>query len=399
MERLEKVRERIVGLNLMDTIATDIKTSIETPRVELLIFQTTPFCNIDCSYCYLQNRQDTSRIAPSVVSMASQSVVDAGWVLDNISVVWHAGEPLVVGPDYLRSLIDACTPLYSAVDHVHQCVQTNGILISDEFCRLFIEKKVSVGISVDGPRDLHDRHRRSRRGSGTFDAVFRGVERLRSFDIPFHVICVLTAESLGRAEELYTFFQECGAATVGFNVDEIEGANNSSSMSGEDYFERLSNFWDSLFRIHFERHAFHLREADDLIASLRYGTLGQTSSMARPFEYITVAVDGSVGTFAPELLGQRHDRFGNFSIGNIHSESMLQMAAGERFLRQMAEIDKGVHRCSEECSYFQVCGGGSPSNKISEHGTFAATETKFCRATKILVVDSLLRVAKEYRTA
>ena len=127
----------------------------------------------------------------------------------------------------------------------------------------------------------------------------RGIEQLRGFGIPFHAICVLTSDSLDRAEELYTFFEELGASTVGFNVDEIEGANCSSSMESEGYFERLSLFWASLLRIHFARRAFHLREADDLIASIRHGELGQTSCLARPFMYITVAVDGSIRSVRP----------------------------------------------------------------------------------------------------
>jgi uncharacterized protein len=227
----------------MAIIAETLQSDIESPRVELLIFQTTPLCNIDCSYCYLPNRHVTSRLPSAVVASAARSIADAGWIGDQISVEWHAGEPLAVDPEYLRQLIDACGPLYRGTDDVQQCVQTNGTLIDGDFCRLFIDKKVRAGVSIDGPRDLHDRHRRTRRGAGTFDAVTRGIEQLRSFGIPFHVICVLTSHSLDRAEELYTFFEELGASTVGFNVDEIEGANCASSMESEGYFERLSRFW------------------------------------------------------------------------------------------------------------------------------------------------------------
>jgi uncharacterized protein len=84
-------------------------------RVDLLVFQTTPFCNIDCSYCYLPNRLAKERIPPSVVAKSAQSMVDAGWVRNGISVVWHAGEPLAVGPEYLERLIDACAPLTQGI--------------------------------------------------------------------------------------------------------------------------------------------------------------------------------------------------------------------------------------------------------------------------------------------
>jgi len=380
----------------MDSIVS--QTMHEGQRVELLIFQTTSFCNINCSYCYLPNRDTKSRITPAIISKTAQSVVDAGWLEDKVSVVWHAGEPLVVGADYLEQLIGACAPLHLANTLVQHCVQTNATLIDERFCRLFLRKNVRVGVSIDGPRDLHDKHRVGRNGAGSFDAVLRGINFLREFGISFEVICVLTSSSLHRAEELYEFFRNLGASTVGFNVDEIEGMNSSSSMNDSGFFEELSQFWDLMLRIHFERHAFRLREADDLLDAIRYAEFGQKGNLLRPFAIITVGADGSIGTFSPELLGQRDERYGDFSIGNILSDKISQISGAPRFLQMQAEIDAGVHRCSQECSYFQVCGGGAPSNKIAEHGTFDATKTKHCRATKIVLVDSLITAAKQYQT-
>lgn len=369
-----------------------------TPRLELLIFQTTPFCNIECSYCYLPNRLVKDRIPPSIVSKAAQGVVDAGWVGDRVSVVWHAGEPLAVGPEYLEQLIDACSPLQAAA-HVQQCIQTNGILISQRFCEIFKERDVRIGVSIDGPRDLHDRHRLTRGGKGTFDTVMRGIAALRDHGLGFDVICVLTSHSLDRATELYEFFTALGASSVGFNVDEIEGTNRFSSMNNDSFFERLSAFWETMFRTHFKRHAFMLREADTLVDAIRYGEPGKArNQQTNPFSIVTVDVNGSVGTFSPEILGHRDLRYGDFSIGNICSESMGQMATSARFLNMKMEIESGVRRCSQQCSYYELCGGGAPSNKMFEHGTFDVTETKYCRATKMVVVDSLINVAKLYRT-
>src|SRR5436305_3044981 len=169
----------------------DLNGSADPPNIELLIFQTTPFCNIDCSYCYLPNRQTTTRIPLSIVAEIARSIIDAGWLHDRLSVIWHAGQPLVVGPEYLEQLITACALLHQRA-LVQHCVQTNGTLINDHFCDLFLKRNVRVGVSIDGPRDLHDRHRLTRNGRGTFDAVMCGIEKLRNAGIPFDVICVLT---------------------------------------------------------------------------------------------------------------------------------------------------------------------------------------------------------------
>lgn len=370
---------------------------ISVPRVELLIFQTTPFCNIDCRYCYLPNRKAKQRISPLTVSIAARQVAEAGWFGDRMSVVWHAGEPLAVGREHLERLVDACAPLQK-VTNIQHSVQTNATLLDKEFCDFFKRKRIRIGVSIDGPRDIHDRYRVTRAGKGTFDAVMRGIDRLRESEMDFSVICVLTSDSLDRAEEMYEFFHSIGASSVGFNVDELEGTNLSTSMDTDGYFERLSAFWDTMFRIHFERRAFQLREADTLVEAIRYGEPESANSQqVNPFAIITVGVDGSIGTFSPELLGQQDRRYGNFSIGNIISQGLREITANPRFQAMKAEIEAGVRRCSEECSYYELCGGGAPSNKIAERGAFDVTETKYCRSTKKVVVDSMLRVGSLYR--
>jgi uncharacterized protein len=181
--------------------------------------------------------------------------------------------------------------------------------------------------------------------------TLRGIGVLRQSGIAFDVICVLTSHSLDCAEEIYEFFASIGASTVGFNVDEIEGTNRSSSMDGERFFEKLSTFWDTMLQLHFRRRAFRLREADSLVESLRHGGVRSEGGNQQldPFAIVTIGVDGSVGTFSPELLGQRNLRFGDFSIGNICAESFSEIASLFRSLRRWRSFqqDRGTRhlRC------------------------------------------------------
>jgi radical SAM protein with 4Fe4S-binding SPASM domain len=112
-----------------------------------------------------------------------------------------------------------------------------------------------------------------------------------------------------------------------------------------------------------------------------------------------VSVDGSVGTFSPELLGQRHPRYADFSIGNIVSDRVDQILDNSRYIEMKSEIESGVKKCAAECSYFELCGGGAPSNKLFEHGTFSSSKTKFCRATKMTVVDAIIAEADRQRAS
>lgn len=145
------------------------------PAIELLVIQPTPFCNINCSYCYLPNRSSKTVVSLETLSNLFSEVFASGWVQDLLSVVWHAGEPMVLPTSFYRDafrIIDALKPAGVSVSH---SFQTNGTLIDDAWCDLLIEKDVGIGVSIDGPKHLHDRNRLTRSGLGTFDRTIAGI--------------------------------------------------------------------------------------------------------------------------------------------------------------------------------------------------------------------------------
>src|SRR5262249_20447313 len=123
--------------------------------------------------------------------------------------------------------LNAATP--SAVSLTHQ-IQTNATLLSHEWCDLLKEYKVEVGVSLDGPEQLHNLHRQTRGGIGTFSKAFAGISLLRQHRIPFHIIAVLTRASLQHAAELFELFESLGPTRTAFNSEEIEGINRHSSL-------------------------------------------------------------------------------------------------------------------------------------------------------------------------
>ena len=217
------------------------------PHIQLVVVQPTPFCNIDCRYCYLPDRSNKSVIAEETIASLFSQIFASGWVKDGFSVVWHAGEPMVLSIDFYRrafALIDSLRP--ADIDLTH-AFQTNGTLIDDAWCDLLTEAKVNVGVSVDGPQQLHDINRRSRSGRGTFDKTIAGIRRLRANGVPFHVISVLSPESLAAPREMFDFYMSEGIDRVCFNVEESEGSHVSRSFGEagiEDaYYDFLREFW------------------------------------------------------------------------------------------------------------------------------------------------------------
>jgi len=169
-------------------------------------------------------------------------VFDSGLATCDLTIVWHAGEPLVLSPTWYSEAISVCAEAAPRAALLRHAVQTNATLINDEWCDLFLLHKFSVGVSLDGPPWLHDQYRRDRRGSGTHAAAMRGVETLQRRDVPFHVICVVTNEALQAVDEILDFFTSIGVAEVGFNLDEQEGARHRSSLRGDDLRARFSDF-------------------------------------------------------------------------------------------------------------------------------------------------------------
>jgi uncharacterized protein len=361
--------------------------------LELLVVQPTPFCNINCSYCYLPDRQSTKRMSPQTLEQTFDWVFSSGLVREPFTLLWHAGEPLVVPRAFYQTAIDLLERYNSRPVEIHHALQTNATLIDDDWCRFFVEHDVHPGVSVDGPAFLHDRHRRTRGGKGTLERVLRGMHLLHEHDVPFYVISVLTAESLLYPDELFDFYCEHGIATVAFNVEEIEGPNTTSSLLGVEMRERFRCFFNRFMDLALAADPpLAVREFDTSACALlgpRFGP-GSRTQENRPWAIVNVDCEGNFSTYSPELLGISSPRHGSFALGHVARDSLESVLAQERFGRLEDEVRTGVERCEQTCAYFPFCGGGAPANKFFETGTFASTETLFCRLHKQVCLDVTL---------
>ena len=363
------------------------------PQIQLLVVQPTPFCNIDCRYCYLPDRTNKAVVADATLKNLFSQVFASGWAKEGLSVVWHAGEPLVLPVAFYRrafALIDELKPAGLSVTH---SFQTNGTLIDDAWCDFLGEANVSVGVSIDGPQRLHDKNRVTRSGRGTFDKTIAGVRLLRRRGVPFHVISVLTAESLAAPGEIFDFYLAEGIEHVCFNVEESEGDHRSEAFAdaGIDraYYRFLSEFW-RLSAAHPGRLNF-IREIDDAQRNVfRPQEAGFFNQLAVPFAVTSMDWTGNIATFSPELLGLKNAEYQDFVLGNVNRDQLAEMADAPLLARMKADIDAGIALCHDTCEYFSVCGGGEPVNKLFENGSFASAETTYCRVTKMRVTDLVL---------
>jgi uncharacterized protein len=377
-------------------------SSATAPQTLLLVVQPTPFCNIDCRYCYLPDRRSKAVVSEETLTNLFSQLFASGWLGDGLSVIWHAGEPMVLPIDFYRRafrLIDRLKPPGLTIVH---SFQTNGTLIDDKWCAFFAEENVKIGVSLDGPQCFHDKNRVTRAGRGTFERTIAGVRRLRRHGMPFHVISVLSAESLAAPREFFEFYVREGIAEVCFNIEESEGDHVSetfaSSRVADAYYRFLGEFWRlaaaSPGKIAFIREIEHA-----LQQVLRPNGAPFFNELVEPFAILSMDCRGNVSTFSPELLGLKNPHYGDFILGNVDRDRLLDMAASPVLARMRADIRKGVAMCREACEYFSVCGGGEPVNKLFENGTFVSAETTYCRVTKMRPIDLVLEALERVRAA
>jgi uncharacterized protein len=308
------------------------------------------------------------------------------------TIVWHAGEPTVVPLtwyDLAYQSFAAALPTTATFS-----LQTNGVAISDAWARFLVETNTHVGISIDGPKEFHDARRVTRAGKGTWELAIRGLERLRHVGLRPTIISVLQPPILSEAQRYFDFIRQFGIDRVSFSIDELEGANETSSFDGVDLKEEVSEFIYRLMEIAYNNDwPLRIREVER-VAAILHGSGHLDNEQTRAWGIIVVAANGDVTTFSPEFMEARSAAHNNFCFGNVLSRDDPFSPDNALVSKVNDEIEIGIDKCRDICPYFQVCGGGAPMNKWTEFLSLRETETSFCRHSIQASADALLKLIK-----
>jgi uncharacterized protein len=361
----------------------------------LIILQPTPYCNINCSYCYLGHRDDRRLMSREIVEALREGLFRRLSARSAPIVVWHAGEPTsapIAWYEHAYSRLLDVAPAKTGF-----AMQSNGIAINDRWIDLFRRTNTNVSLSIDGPQGFHDARRRTRNDKPTWELATNALKRLQGAGFDPSVITVLHPDGLESPQDYYAFYREHGITQVSFSVDELEGANRISSFAGRDFKGAVTSFFLAMLELAYrDDFPLHIREVERVAQKLAGVELSENEQV-EPWAALVVAADGSVSTFSPELMETSAPAYDNFVFGNILEGGLEDFAQTSSFLRANREIAQGVAACRKSCRYFAVCGGGSPVNKFSEKGEMTATETDFCRLTTQTSADALLQFIDMHR--
>jgi uncharacterized protein len=330
-------------------------------------------------------RQDT-------VSAIFGKLFAAGWTERELTVIWHAGEPLVVPIAFYEEAFACIEAKRPAALELRHSFQTNGMLISPAWCEFFRTWKVGLGVSIDGPRHLNDVHRLTRTGGSTYERTLAGIRMLRKERVPFHVISVLSAQAMSAPRELLDFYISEGIEDVCFNVEESEGEHVSGLFAAGDAQARFRGFLGEFWRLARQSGKIRfIREIDGMLPRVfRPDGTQLRNVQVEPFAMVNVDCLGNVSSYSPELLGLKNAEYGNFIVGNINTDSLEAMRRSPAMAAMSRDIAAGVAACRQGCEYFSVCGGGAPINKLAENESFASARTDFCSLTQMVPIEMIL---------
>ena len=198
----------------------DGPTASPRPGFHVMAKPTGPICNLDCRYCFYLEKE---RLYPGTSGWAMPDAVLETFVRDYIAAqdvplvtfAWQGGEPTLLGLDYFRRVVEL-QRRYADGRRIDNAIQTNGILVDDEWAAFFAEHAFLVGLSIDGPRELHDRYRVDRGGAPTFDRVMKGIAALKRQGAAFNTLTVVHRDNARAPLDVYRFLKEAGSGFLQF---------------------------------------------------------------------------------------------------------------------------------------------------------------------------------------
>jgi len=194
------------------TDITESRNALQGPGIHVIAKPVGPFCNLNCEYCFYLEKQalfglpGLQLMSDDVLSAFIQNYISCQPSPD-VDFVWQGGEPTLAGLDFYSRAFEL-QKRYSGSKTISNSLQTNGTLLTDDWCRFFKKHDVMVGISLDGPRELNDRYRYDQQGTGTFDRTLHGLRLLQKHGVTYNVLACVTRETARRPREVYTFFRE-----------------------------------------------------------------------------------------------------------------------------------------------------------------------------------------------
>jgi len=339
---------------------------------QVFVKPTGSICNLGCQYCYylekdqLYPEDESFQMPENVLDNYIKQHIEA-CPDDTISFSWHGGEPTLLGLDFFRRIVELEKKYKPRDKTILNGVQTNGTLLDDELCRFFAKEGFAVGISIDGPKELHDRFRVTKDHRPTFEQVMRGYQLLQKHEVYTDVLCVVNSVNVQHPLEVYRFFKGINAKYITFLpcVDpQPEGGVSDLSVPSEAWGRFLCTVFDEWVREDIGRVKVQIFEEAVRTAFNQEHSL----CIFRP-----TCGDIPVLEHNGDLYSCDHYVAPEHLLGNIKQTPLVELLESPAQEKFGENKQTSLPRICRECSVLAMCNGECPKNRFTdtpdgEHG-------------------------------
>ena len=344
----------------------------------LLIKPSGSDCNLDCKYCFYKNRapeigSGRQRMSGQVLEKLIADYMRLGFPHAGFS--WQGGEPMLMGLDFYQRAVELQKKYGKTGQTASNALQTNAVLIDENWAPFLRENHFLVGISIDGPKEFHDYYRVDHAGNGTFDRVIKAIDICTKHNVQFNLLTLVNSKNADHPEQLFDFLTSLGTRYIQFiPCVELDPSTNQVadfSVTPQQYGEFLCTTFDCWQRYGTDR--VSIRDFDSILSYCLSGRHTICTFGRRCSEYIVVEHTGDCYPCDFFVEPKWH-------LGNIFETPIDQLAAGER-KRRFARAKQNLPGKCLTCRHLDVCRGGCMKDKNATDPNWTK-ETYFCRSYK-----------------
>jgi uncharacterized protein len=356
------------------------------PGIHVVAKPIGPVCNLNCAYCFYLEKQalfranDKCRMTDTVLSAFITKTITSQ-PTPVVEFVWQGGEPTLLGVDFFRRVVELQKP-FSRQRMIRNSLQTNGTLLSNEWCTFLKKHDFMVGLSLDGPEEVHNRYRRDRQGKGTFDRVMRGLRLLQKHNVETNIMACVARDTAARPLDVYRFFKDAGVQFIQFTpiverMPDERSRNLGLRLAGPASLEKEEpQTRVTPWTVHPEAYGDFLIGVYEEWVRNDVGTV-----FVMNFEW---ALNAWIGNPSPvcvhaaqcgrslvvehngDVYACDHCVYPEYRLGNIVSDGLLDML--EKSLRTGFGVNKAgaLPRRCRECEVLAACRGGCPKHRFAK---------------------------------
>jgi uncharacterized protein len=353
----------------------------------VLVKPTGAVCNLDCKYCFFLSKQtlypdSDFRMADDLVEEYIRQLLESqkGSV---VALAWQGGEPTLMGLGFFRRTMELVAKYRKPGQKVEHSIQTNGTRLDDAWCEFFKEHKFLVGLSVDGPRELHDTYRVDKGGKGTFDQVMQGWEMLVKHGVEFNILCTIQAANVEHPLKVYRFFRdELKTRFIQFipivergNADLVSIANvgwgergseprplytqSGNQVTGRSVgAEAMGQFLVEIFE------EWVRRDVGRVYVQMFDTTLGAHLGQYGLCIFSPTCGNALALEHNGDLYSCDHFVEPDYKLGNIQEDHLADLVASERQRRFGSDKQTALTGYCRECDVLFACNGGCPKDRF-----------------------------------